>query len=557
MKKRFHILIAIICVSILFVNILDVSAGVVNISIEGSPTVVVGNTIDLTVKASDITGFNKGLATVQGDLIFDNNYLEYVQYKNASSNLSSSYGTTTQRFVSLGMGGEYISSSDNLITITFRAKKIGTTEVSIKDLVVGDVKAIVHSANASSKSVEIVGEDKTPEKPTTPSKDDDKVGGSSSGGNKPDNKPSTTPSSKSSNNDLESLTINQAKVSPTFSKSTTVYQVVIPNDVDHLQLDYKTADSHATVKVVGNEKLSSGSKHVVKIIVTAEDGSTKTYTLNVERAKDDSNNKLESLTIKESNLSPKFDADINEYRIKLDKNVKKLTIGAIAKDKNSKVEIIDNRDLDRHNSIVLVKVTDKNGFSNYYKLKVEHNGSGKVMLFGINILYIAFGLLFLIVLLFFILLFFKRKEKEEKDVSSKPKRVVTDDLYDDVVTKDELVDAITERDPKKLKMLLTQEEANKLKEEVKKQEQEKDIEATKEELLKAIEENDKKKIMKLVDKEKLNQKRQATDYVKSEDDRIKEEIIKAIEERDTCKLKMIVKQEEANRLKDELRNDDR
>ena len=63
--------------------------------------------------------------------------------------------------------------------------------------------------------------------------------------------------------------------------------------------------------------------------------------------------------------------------------------------------------------------------------------------------------------------------------------------------------------------------------------------------------------MKLVDKEKLNQKRQATDYVKSEDDRIKEEIIKAIEERDTCKLKMIVKQEEANRLKDELRNDDR
>ena len=69
MKKRFHILIAIICVSILFVNILDVSAGVVNISIEGSPTVVVGNTIDLTVKASDITGFNKGLATVQGDLI--------------------------------------------------------------------------------------------------------------------------------------------------------------------------------------------------------------------------------------------------------------------------------------------------------------------------------------------------------------------------------------------------------------------------------------------------------------------------------------------------------
>ena len=40
------------------------------------------------------------------------------------------------------------------------------------------------------------------------------------------------------------------------------------------------------------------------------------------------------------------------------------------------------------------------------------------------------------------------------------------DVYDDVVTKDELIGAIEERNTKKLKMLLAQEEANKLKEEL-------------------------------------------------------------------------------------------
>lgn len=540
MKRNLSILITIILTSILCINVLDVSAGTVNINIDGSSTVVVGNTIDLTVKASDITGFDKGLATVQGDLVFDNGYLEYVKYTNASSSLSSSYGTTTQRFVSLGMGGEYISSSGNLITITFRAKKIGTTEVSIKDIVVGDTKAIPHTANASSKSIEIVNESKEPA--PTPSKDKDKVSGSSS-----TKKPSTNSSSKSTNNDLESLTVNNAKISPSFSKSTTTYQVTIPSDVSKLDLDYKLADHKATVKVVGNDNLNGSGSHVVKIIVTAEDGSVKTYTLNIEKSKDSSNNKLESLKIKESSLSPKFDSDINEYSIRLDKKVKKLTIDAIAKDKNSKVEIIDNKDLDRNNSIVLVKVTDKNGFSNYYKLKVEH-GRKQITLFGINIIYIVFGILLLIFFLFLILLLFKRRDDEEENAKSR--RVDSNDLYDDVVTKDELVDAITERDPKKLKMLLTQEEANKLKEEVKQQERE----STKEELLRAIEENDKKKIMELVDREKLDQKRKAADYVMTEDDRIKEEIIKAIEERDTSKLKMIVKQEEANRLKDELRD---
>ena len=128
-----------------------------------------------------------------------------------------------------------------------------------------------------------------------------------------------------------------------------------------------------------------------------------------------------------------------------------------------------------------------------------------------------------------------------------------DDLYDDVVTKDELIDAIEERDSKKLKMLLTQEEANKLKEAVKKAEQNKEERITKDELIAAIKSNDKEKIKKLIDKDNLDRKNIGDSYQKTEDDEIKEELIKAIEERDTYKIKMIIKQEEANRLKNEMK----
>ena len=72
MKKKSLIIIGII--SILFTgSVLDVRAGTVNFSIQGSNTVSVNNNIELTVRAADITGFNVGLATAQGDISYDNN----------------------------------------------------------------------------------------------------------------------------------------------------------------------------------------------------------------------------------------------------------------------------------------------------------------------------------------------------------------------------------------------------------------------------------------------------------------------------------------------------
>lgn len=482
MKKKSLIIIGII--SILFTgSVLDVRAGTVNFSIQGSDTVSVNNNIELTIRAADITGFNGGLATAQGDVSYDNNYLEYVKYQDSSPSLTVSFGSTTKRFVALGMNGEAIKSSEDIITLTFRAKQVGSTTVGINNMVVGDVKAISHSANVSVKNITIVDEKKEDNSNDNNDKKDISSNKGNNSGSKKNNSSNSnknnsnnsTASNKSSNNLLDSLTINNAKMSPTFSKDVTSYSITVPKDVNKLDLDYKLSDSKASVKVVGNDNLKSNKNNVVEIIVTAEDGSTKTYTLNVSFSSDSSSNKLASLEVKESSLYPKFDSDVNEYKIKLKKNVSKLTIDAIAKDKNSKVEIIDNKNLNKNNSVVLVKVTDKNGFSNYYKLKVDN--TKKQTIFGIEISKIIWFLLIMILILIFLILIIliKRRKDDDDDEDNDNKQVVSnsdvnnDDLYDDIVTKEEIIGAIEEKNAKKLKMLLTQEEANKLKEELKRE----------------------------------------------------------------------------------------
>ena len=85
---------------------------------------------------------------------------------------------------------------------------------------------------------------------------------------------------------------------------------------------------------------------------------------------------------------------------------------------------------------------------------------------------------FILILIFLILIILIKRRKDDDDEDNDNKQVVSNsdvnnvDLYDDIVTKEEIIGAIEEKNAKKLKMLLTQEEANKLKEELKREERE-------------------------------------------------------------------------------------
>ncbi len=66
-----------------------------------------------------------------------------------------------------------------------------------------------------------------------------------------------------------------------FDKDKFTYNVKIGKNIKNLTIKYELSDENSTVDIEGNSKLKNGS--VVKVIVTAQDGTKKVYTLNIQK----------------------------------------------------------------------------------------------------------------------------------------------------------------------------------------------------------------------------------------------------------------------------------
>ncbi len=91
--------------------------------------------------------------------------------------------------------------------------------------------------------------------------------------------------SKEVNNKLESLEITNYQIN--FDPETTIYNLTIENE-NSLDIVPKVQDSTSSVVVNGNENLKDGS--VIKLVVTAVDGSTKEYIINISKNEEINNN---------------------------------------------------------------------------------------------------------------------------------------------------------------------------------------------------------------------------------------------------------------------------
>lgn len=72
------------------------------------------------------------------------------------------------------------------------------------------------------------------------------------------------------------------RLSPAFSAGQTSYAVTVPNSVSSITIGATAADSKATVSGTGAKNLNVGSNKF-SVVVKAESGATKTYTVTVTR----------------------------------------------------------------------------------------------------------------------------------------------------------------------------------------------------------------------------------------------------------------------------------
>ena len=180
-----------------------------------------------------------------------------------SGNLTLESGDTAP------MGFEGDSRTNQLV---FRANSTGTGTVSIS---AGSYCIAGKDYDASgSASVTIVAADKPDDSEPAPAPTPS--GGDSSTGNNPG-------VSLSSNNALSSLTVSAGTLTPAFDPAITEYTLSLPSRSDRLTITANPSDTRATVQGDGDISLQDGETSL-SVVVTAEDGSAKAYTITVQVA---------------------------------------------------------------------------------------------------------------------------------------------------------------------------------------------------------------------------------------------------------------------------------
>lgn len=121
------------------------------------------------------------------------------------------------------------------------------------------------------------------------------------------------PVENSSNNNLDSLVIENYPI--TFSSDNTTYTINVDEDVNSIEVTAVPEDKNANVVITGNTNIQTGSNEI-KITVTAADGTSKIYTVHVNKKTDNNdiiddnnNNVLDNNT--DNNANNNFDNNNN------------------------------------------------------------------------------------------------------------------------------------------------------------------------------------------------------------------------------------------------------
>lgn len=190
-----------------------------------SNNVTVGNSVTLNIKCSDVAG----------------------KFNITSSNSS---------VVSVSSSSEWIDNATK--SITLKTSKVGSAVITVTPV---DVTSYSGDTITGAKTIKITVKAKT----TT-----------SSGGNSN----TTTTKPKSSNSFLSSLTVDGYDLDSEFDKETLEYSVTVREGTEKIKINAQLADSSAKVSGIGEVAVTEGL-NTFNIVVTAENGSKRTYVLKV------------------------------------------------------------------------------------------------------------------------------------------------------------------------------------------------------------------------------------------------------------------------------------
>ena len=234
--------------------------------------------------------------------------------------------------------------------------------------------------------------------------------------------------SKASDKALKTLEVTPEGLDPEFDPETTSYTLNVGADVEKLEIKAAPNDEKATVEITGNESLVAGD-NAVKITVTAQDGTTRIYTINVKKGEATTLG-LSSLKINGYTLSPKFSSNVYEYKINvLDPNITKLDISAVANAENAKVEVTGNTNLVKGENTITITVTSEDGKEKVIYQILVNKDSDATATTNKKDMIIYGGIVVGVILIFAIIIIVVKSRKKKKQPTNNNNADDYSDLY--------------------------------------------------------------------------------------------------------------------------------
>lgn len=270
----------------------------------------------------------------------------------------------------------------------------------------------------------------------------------------------TTTPTKSSNNKLKMLGIKPNDFK-NFKPGTTKYYITVPNDVDKVEVYAEKQESSQKISGTGNVELKEGS-NTVKVVCTAEDGTTKTYTMYITREKAEeisetidekqteepieSEEEPQEETTESTNeqeigitnlniiaktekgetitaeLLPSFIENEYEYQLAVPLNVIELEISAEAQEGTPEIEVMGNKNLVEGENLitVIVKLGEETKVYNITVNKtaeVQENALSSELIMQLAII-AAIATIILVAIVALIIMIVKSKKKTKKPTKS-------------------------------------------------------------------------------------------------------------------------------------------
>ncbi len=151
------------------------------------------------------------------------------------------------------------------------------------------------------------------------------------------------------NNNLSALTVSPGSLDSSFNANDQNYTVNVASTVTSITVTPTRQDSAATITVNGTPAPSgqgrsitlngAGSNTLINIVVTAPNGSQKTYTVNVNRAALGGNNNLSGLTVSPGSLDDPFNANDQNYTVNVASTVTSVSVTPRRQDPNATITV--------------------------------------------------------------------------------------------------------------------------------------------------------------------------------------------------------------------------